>query len=61
MASAAEAEVGDLFVNCQEAVALRTTLVELGHSQPPIPVKTDNSTASGITNNTLKQQQSRYV
>eukprot|EP00957_Ditylum_brightwellii_P092194 7018860-Ditylum_brightwellii.AAC.1 len=31
MASAAEAELGAMFKNAKEAVALRTTLRELGH------------------------------
>jgi hypothetical protein len=55
-ASAAEAEVGGLFVNSQDAVPIRTTLEELNHPQPPTPIKIDNSTASGIANNTLKQR-----
>jgi hypothetical protein len=61
MASAAEAEVGGLFVDDQDAVPIRTTLEELNHPQPPTPIKTDNSTASGIANNTLKQRKSRAV
>ncbi len=60
-ASAAEAEVGGLFVNSQDAVPIRTTLEELNHPQPPTPIKTDNSTASGIANNTLKQRKSRAM
>jgi hypothetical protein len=35
VASAAEAEVAVLFHNAQEAVPLRTTLIELGHHQQP--------------------------
>jgi hypothetical protein len=61
MASAAEAEVGGLFVNGQDAVPLRTTLKELNHLQPPTPIKTDNSTASEIANNTLKERKSRAM
>jgi hypothetical protein len=61
MASAAEAEVGGLFVNSQEAVPLRITLAKLGYTQPATPIKTDNSTASGIANNTLKQRKSRAM
>ena len=55
MASAAEAEMGALFVNGQEAIILRTTLEELGHIQPPTPIKTDNSTASGIASKSIRQ------
>jgi hypothetical protein len=61
VASAAESEVGGLFVNGQEATVLRTTLEDMGHSQPPTPIKTDNSTASGIANDTIKQRRSRAM
>ena len=61
MASAAEAEMGGLFVNGQEAVILRTTLGELGHPQPPTPIKTDNSTAAGIVNKSIRQRRSRSM
>jgi hypothetical protein len=61
MASAAEAEMGGLFTNGQEAVILRTTLEELGHRQPPTPIKTDNSTASGIANKSIRQRRSRSM
>ena len=50
MASAAETEMGDLFLNCQEAFPIQITLEEMGHSQPPTPVQDDNSTALGTTN-----------
>ena len=48
MESAAEAELGGLFLNCQESVPIRITLEEMGHPQPPTPVQVDNSTALGI-------------
>jgi hypothetical protein len=56
MASAAESKVGALFVNSQEAIPLCYALKELGHPQPPMPVQTDNSTAAGYSNNTIKQK-----
>ncbi len=58
VASAAEAELGTLFLNCQEGMIFRLTLEDLGHPQPKIPVHCDNATAVGIANNTIKQQQS---
>jgi hypothetical protein len=61
MASAVEAEGRGLFVNGQDAVALRTMLEELNIPQLPTPIKTDNSTASGIAKNTLKQRKSRKI
>ena len=53
MAYAAEAELGALFLNCQEAVLICITLEEMGHSQPPTPVQVDNSTALGIATGTI--------
>eukprot|EP00957_Ditylum_brightwellii_P001892 145292-Ditylum_brightwellii.AAC.1 len=50
MASAAEAELGALFKNAKEAVALRTTLRELGHQQPVTSIQVDNSVPHGIVN-----------
>jgi hypothetical protein len=35
MLSAAEAEIGAVFINAKEGTVLRTTLEELGHKQPP--------------------------
>ena len=56
MSSAAEAELGALFVNGKEATVLRQTLADMGWKQPPTPIQTDNSTANGIINRTVKQQ-----
>ena len=61
MASAAEAEVGALYMNAQELSPMRTTLEELDHPQPPTPLGTDNSTADGIMNKTIKQKQSKAM
>ena len=57
-ASAAEAELGALFVNAKEGRVIRLILQELGHPQPPTPIHCDNSTAAGIANNTVKRQRS---
>ena len=54
VASAAEAKLGTLFVNCREGKTIRLILKELGHKQPPTPVHCDNSMAVGITNDTVK-------
>ena len=59
MASAAEAEIRGLFMNSREDVPERTTLIDLGHPQPPTPLKTDNSTADIILNVTVKQKCSK--
>jgi hypothetical protein len=55
VASAADSEVGACFHNAQSGAPLRVTLTELGHIQPPMPLRTDNSTAYGIVNETIKQ------
>eukprot|EP00956_Cyclotella_meneghiniana_P026598 scaffold57892_cov40-Cyclotella_meneghiniana.AAC.1 len=60
-ASAAEAELGALFVNAKEGCIIRLILHELGHPQPPTPIHCDNSTAAGIANNTVKRQRSRSM
>ena len=57
MQSAAEAECGGLYKNAKEAVPMRITLEELGHPQSATPIRTDNSTADGKINNTVKQKQ----
>jgi hypothetical protein len=53
---AAEAELGALFLNAQEAKVLRLTLLELGHTQPPTPIHIDNTTTIGIINNTIEMR-----
>ena len=61
MASASEAEVAALFMNARAAVPFRITLCELGHPQPPTPIRTDNSTADGIANGTIKQNKTKAI
>ena len=48
MSSAAEGEMGALFINAKEAVHMQRILHEMGHSQPRTPIQTDNSTAEGV-------------
>jgi hypothetical protein len=61
MSSAAEVEVGTLFLNCKEGVGIRITLEEMGHPQPPTPVQVNNSTACGIANESIRQLCSRAM
>jgi hypothetical protein len=58
VASAVEAELGALFLNCNKGIIFCMTLEELGHPQPKTPVHCNNATAIGIANNTVKRQQS---
>ena len=59
--SAAEAELAALFYNAKEACPICVTLGEIGHPQPPTPIQTDNSTATGIVNDTVKQKRSKAI
>jgi hypothetical protein len=61
MSLAAEAEVGAVFINAKEGAVLRTTLEELGHPHPPTPLKTDNTTATGYSNGTIKQKRTKAM
>jgi hypothetical protein len=61
VASVAESEVGACFHSAQSGAPLRVTPTELGHIQPPTPLRTDNSTAFGILNETIKQKPSKAM
>jgi hypothetical protein len=61
VASAAESEVGECFHNAQSGAPLRVTLTEMGHTQPPTPLRTDNSTKFGILNETIRQKRSKAM
>ena len=61
VASAAEDELGALFLNAQEAKVIRLVLKELGHPQPPTPIHVNNTTTVGIVNSTIKRQGSRAM
>ena len=61
VASVAKAEVRGLFHNGQTVVPLRITLHKLGFSQPPTPIKTDNSAAKGIVTAMVRQNRSKTI
>ena len=61
IASAAETECDRLYINAQKAVPLIISLEEVGHKQDPAPLKTDNSTAEGIMNKTIKRKRSKAM
>jgi hypothetical protein len=56
LSSVAEAEFGALFVNAKEGTVTHTALAEMGHNQDAIELKTDNTTADGIINNTVQKK-----
>jgi hypothetical protein len=61
MSSAAEAELGALFLNVKEAVYLRQILTEMGHSRPRTPIQTDNTTAEGVINNKIQPKRTKAM
>ena len=56
VASATEAKLNALFLNCKEGIFFQLILEELGHPQLRPSVHCDNATTVGIANNTVKQQ-----
>jgi hypothetical protein len=54
ISSAAEAELGALYINAREAIPQQQTLKEMGHKQPPTPMQTGNTTSLGIVNNNIQ-------
>jgi hypothetical protein len=61
MSSAAEAELGAIFINAKEAVYLRQILTEMGHPQPQTPIQTDNSTADGVINQKIQPKRTKAM
>jgi hypothetical protein len=61
MSSATEAEIGAVFINAKEGSILRTTLEELGHPQPPTPMETDNTSATGYSSGTIEQKRTKAM
>ena len=59
MSSAAEAELGALYLNAKEAVYLRQIHTKMGHLQPQTPIQTENSTAEGVINNKIQPNKQR--
>ncbi len=51
MLSAAEAELGALFINAKTAVSMQCTLKEMRHPQTCTPIQTNNSTAHALLAN----------
>jgi len=59
MSSAAEAEIGALFINSRQAIPARNLLNEMGHKQPSTPIMTDNTTALGFVSKNLQPKQTK--
>jgi hypothetical protein len=54
MSSAAEAELGVIYINANEAVPMRQLLAEMGHKQPKTPIQTYNISACGVVNHNIQ-------
>jgi hypothetical protein len=61
MSSAAEAELGALFINAKLAIPMRHTLEEMGHPQGKTPIQTDNSMAHGVVNGKIQPKQTKAM
>ena len=61
VASAAEAELGSLFMNAQHGAEIRCILEDLGYPQPPTTILCDNSCAVGIAQKSIQQKHSKAI
>eukprot|EP00957_Ditylum_brightwellii_P131791 10050235-Ditylum_brightwellii.AAC.2 len=61
MASAAKTKIGMLYTNARKGEEFRAALQELNHPQPPTPIMTENTTADGIINDTIKKHRLRAI
>jgi hypothetical protein len=61
MASAAKSKLAAIFVTAREMIPHRQTFIEMGWPQPKSPIQTDNSTAAGVTNNTIVPRWSKIM
>ena len=61
MASTAEAEMVALYITEKNMIPLRNTLIEMGWSQPQLPIQIDNLTAVGFANKTIVNKATKSV
>ena len=61
VASAAEAKYAAIFMNAQAAAFHRNILHALGHPQPPTIIFSDNTTAIGLSNKTVKPKRAKAM
>lgn len=59
VSSVDEAETGGVYFNAQRAIPICIALEEMGHPQPPTPVKTDNASALGYIYDNIEQKWSK--
>ena len=61
MSSSPKAKIAAAFLTAKDAMPTRTALTEMGHPQPGTPLHTDNSTAHGFLNETIKQKKTKAI
>ena len=61
MTSAAEAEIGAMYINAREAVPQRMTLSEMVHPQPRTPMQTDNLSAHAVVTNNVQPRRTKAM
>ena len=59
MTSATEAELAALYIMAREAVYIILILDEMGHKQPPTPLKTDYAMVEAVINGIVQQQKNK--
>ena len=61
MTSAAEVELGALYINVKKAVPMIITLEEMGHQQPMISMQIDNTATLGAVTNNIQPQRTKAM
>jgi hypothetical protein len=61
MSSAAEAELGALYLNAKEAAFLGQILTKMGHPQLQTPIQTNNLTAEGVINHKIQTKRTKAI
>ena len=61
MSSAAESELGALFITAKEMITLRQTLIKMGWPHPPSPIQTDKTTSAGVVNKSIVPQRIKLM
>ena len=61
ISSAAEAEIGAVYVNAPEAVLFRQRLNEMGHHQPRTPMQTDNTAAHSVVTKNVQPKRTKAI
>ena len=61
MSSAAEAELGAIYIMAREAIYIRAILAEMKHKHPATLIQTDNSTAKGVITSKIQPKRTEAI